>query len=358
MKKSFFVLLIFCLTAFSRIRLSAGHDKTDSYECSTLFAKYRHTQMAVVNWSGYGAYRPFLKMAEKKFVIPGLCESFVPQGITFCESLDSFMLSGYSDDGGAAHILTVDYTSGRINGEHKILKGDGSEFTGHSGGIAAYGRYVYIADGYFLYYIPVEKFSGGSDEVAIEGEIRLPCAASYISTYGGYMWAGNFYHKSFAKNYDVSVYDKYNKLYRTVIAGYRFDDSYEGAIRTDTDGIENTAVPFVAMCAPSEVQGLAFLSSGDVHLSSSYGRTVMSMQRLYEFPLKRKCDAVIKLGGKDVPVWFLNDDSMKRAVTTFPMSEGAVHRNGRVYIVFESAAKKYRDTALDPTDCVWEMKWN
>ena len=179
MRKKFFVLTFFCAVAFSRLELSAGSENAGVLECGALFGKYTHTQRGVVSWNGYGAYRPFLNLAEKRFIIPGLCESFVPQGITFCESINSFMLSGYSDDGGAAHIITIGFTSGRINGEHKILKSDGSDFTGHSGGITSYGRYVYIADGYTLYYIPVENFTGGSGKVTISGEIRLPVAASY-----------------------------------------------------------------------------------------------------------------------------------------------------------------------------------
>lgn len=356
MKKTFFALFTMFFLPFSKVEVSDNCDKREAYR-SSIFSDYDHSQKSVVNWNGYGAYRSFLKMAEKKFVVPGLSESFVPQGIAFCESMNSFMLSGYADDGGAAYIITVDYNSGRINGDYKILNTDGTDFTGHSGGIAVYGRYVYVADGYFLYYISTQKFTSGTNEIEIDGIIRLPCAASFISIYDGYLWAGNFYHRSFAKNYDVSLYDKYNRVYRSIILGYRFNSEYEGAIRLDDDKIESTAVPYVALCAPSEVQGIAFLSNGDVHLSTSYGRTVMSMQRLYDYPLKHKCDRVVKIGGRDLPVWFLNDDLLKRAITTFPMSEGVVHRDGKIYIVFESGAKKYRSNALDPTDCVWEMRW-
>ena len=356
--RKIFALILFFITVFARTEVLENDDKRQELKCATLFVKYKHTQKSVANFNGYTAYKPFIKIAERSFVIPGLDESFVPQGIAFSESINSFMISGYCDKGGAAHILTVDYSSGRINGEYKILKNDGTDFTGHCGGIAVYGRYVYIVDGNNLYYIESQKFiCKGSGKVLIDGGIKLPCAASYISVYDGYLWAGNFYHKSFAANYDISVFDKYNKLYRAAIVGYRFNNLYDGLIRTDKDTVENTAIPFVVLCAPGQVQGLAFLSNGDVHLSSSYGRNVMSMQRLYEYPLKKECDAMIKIGRKEVPAWFLNDDFLKRSVTTFPMSEGVVSRNGKIYIIFESGAKKYRDTATDATDCVWEMKW-
>lgn len=361
MKKVFFrrtVSLLVCSCLISWNAELGDSSAVEQYEaCGALWSKYTHTQRSAAQWSGYGAYRRFLSTADKKFVIPGLNEGFVPQGITFCEKENSFMISGYNACGGAAYILTVDAKSGRINGEYKIVKGDGTDFTGHSGGIASFGRYVYITDGYILYYIPSAVFTGGSKEVKIGGEIRLPAYASFISAFDGYLWAGNFYHKSLSGGYDVCACDGYGKLYRTLIAGYRFDFDCEGALRTSTFGDISTAIAYAAVFAPDEVQGIAFLGNGDMHLSCSYGREVMSQQLLYSYPLKRSCDTVVTLGKNQIPAWFLNNDSLKRSLVVPPMSEGVVARNGMVYVIFESASDKYRETALDPTDSAWEIKW-
>lgn len=298
-----------------------------------------------------------MRVAEEKFVIPGLDDGFVPQGITFCESLDSFMLSGYSSRGGAAYIITVNASSGRINGEYEIQKSDGSVFCGHSGGITAYGKNIYITDGYILYYISLHEFTSSATSVRINGEILLPSSASFISAYDGYLWAGNFYHKSLGSKYDFRASDKYGNEYRTLIVGYRFDSSEIGGIRTLKDYMTDTAEPYAAVFAPDEVQGAAFTDSGDIHLSCSYGRRIMSSQLLYKYPLKRKCDSYITICRKAVPTWFLNNDRLIDVIYSYPMSEGAVSRNGRVYVIFESASEKYIETALDPTDCVWDMDW-
>ena len=126
--RKFFALMLFFITVFARTEVLENDDKRQELKCGTLFVKYKHTQKSVANFNGYTAYKPFIKIAERSFVIPGLDESFVPQGIAFSESINSFMISGYCDKGGAAHILTVDYSSGRINGEYKILKSDGFFF--------------------------------------------------------------------------------------------------------------------------------------------------------------------------------------------------------------------------------------
>lgn len=350
------VLTALCVLA-PRVALDDSASVRTAAQTGILGAKYFHTQKSVVSWSGYSAYRAFMRCGEKSFVIPGLDEGFVPQGLTFCEVKNSFMLSGYNADGGAAYILTVNADSGRMNGEYKILKSDGTDFTGHSGGIVSFGRYVYLTDGYFLYYIPQIALSGGSKNIRIEGEIRLPVSASFITVFDGYLWAGNFYHKSYANNFDVSVKDGYGKQYRTLIAAYRLDAKKRGGIRTSDERGTREAVIYAALAAPDEVQGAAFLPNGDVHLSCSYGRGVMSSQFLYSYPLKEECDGVVSVGKRVVPLWFLNNDRIKRSLSAPPMSEGVVFKNGRSYVIFESAAQKYRDTAMDPTDCVWAVNW-
>lgn len=326
-------------------------------KCTSAWNKYKHSQKSVAHWNNYGAYRSFMYVAEEKFVIPGLEDGFVPQGITFCESLNSFMLSGYSSRGGAAYIITVNASSGRINGEYEIRKSDGSVFCGHSGGIAAYGKNIYITDGYILYYISLREFTSSASSVTINGEILLPSSASFISAYDGYLWAGNFYHKSLGSKYDFRASDGCGNEYRTLIVGYRFDGTESCGIRTLKDYMTDTAEPYVAVYAPDEVQGIAFTDFGEIHLSCSYGRRIMSSQFLYKYPLKRDCDSYITLCRKRIPAWFLNNDRLIDVIYSYPMSEGAVSRNGRVYVIFESASEKYIETALDPTDCVWSIDW-
>lgn len=332
-------------------------DKDYAETCILSKAKNKYSQKRAAPYDDYKMYNSFTSIAKKTFIIPGLNEGFVPQGLTFCESLNSFMISGYSSLTGEAYIITINAANGKMNGEYKIIKKDGNVFCGHNGGIASYGKNIYITDGYMLCCISLHDFNTSSQSVNIKDEILLPSSASYISIYDGYLWAGNFYHKSFGNKYDFSAVDKYEKEYRTVIFAYRLDNSYNCGLRTYKDTYPKMAEPYLAIYAPNEVQGLAFSENGDIHLSCSYGRYVMSSQLLYKYPPKKECTATINLGNKNIPAWFLNNDSLINAVYAQPMSEGVVIRNGKTYIIFESAAKKYVSTALNPTDCVWELKW-
>ncbi len=355
LKKSRLILCVFLLIIQISIPVKIpDSSKGESTIGVSLFSnKFVHTQKSVCGSIGGGAYRQFLDAASRGFVIPGLSENFVPQGLAFCEYLDSFMISGYSDIGGAAYIITVSAGSGRINGEYKILLPDGSDFTGHSGGIATYGRYVYITDGYLLCYVSVFDFDGASSEVRISGRVNLPTSASFVSIYDGYLWAGNFFHRTPVSRSDISATDSYGDVFRTAILGYRLDWLHSGGIRQSEGKIDNTAKPFAVIFAPDEVQGAAFAADGRVYLSCSYGRRNMSVQSLYKYPLADSAADYVSIGGRTVPAWFLNNDYLIKTVSAPPMSEGAVFRDGKMYVVFESAASKYRDTALDPTDCVW-----
>lgn len=357
LKKSRLILcvLFFIIQINIPIQIPDSSKGESAIDVSLFSNKYVHTQKSVCGGISGGAYKEFLNMSSRGFVIPGLSENFVPQGLAFCEYLDSFMISGYSDIGGAAYIITVSAKSGRINGEYKILSPDGIEFTGHSGGIAAYGRYVYITDGYVLCYVSMFDFDGASSEVKISGRVNLPASSSFVSVYDGYLWAGNFYHRTPVSRSDISASDSYGDVYRTAIFGYRLDWLHSGGIRQSEGKIDNTAKPFAVIFAPDEVQGTAFTADGRIYLSCSYGRRNMSVLSIYKYPLAYNANKYVNIDGRTIPAWFLNNDYLIKTVSAPPMSEGAVFRDGKVYVIFESAASKYRDTALDPTDCVWAI---
>lgn len=348
----------FSVVCFSKINLCDSAVRGAFFRENVFKGKYTHTQKSVSDNNSESAYSGFLRCGKKRFVIPGLDEGFVPQGISFFEKENSFLISGYNSENGNAYILSVNAATGKMNGEYRILNKDGTEYKGHSGGVVCYGKYIYLTDGYFLYYINSGAFSGGSKDVPLKGKIILPMSASFITAHDGYLWAGNFYHKSYGNKFDITARDGYNKKYHTFIVGYRFDAKEEGALRTSIENGAKKAKPYLAFAAPNEVQGIAFLSNGDVHLSCSYGRKVMSAQLLYKNPFKEPCDGEICVENREIPVWFLNNERIKRAVFAPPMSEGAVYKNGKVYVVFESAAVKYRADAVHPTDCVWTVDWS
>lgn len=49
----------------------------------------------------------------------------------------------------------------------------------------------------------------------------------------------------------------------------------------------------------------------------------------------------IELGGKEVPIYYLDKSNLVNTVTVPPMSEEIVYKDGKIYIMCESASNKY-----------------
>ena len=81
---------------------------------------------------------------------------------------------------------------------------------------------------------------------------------------------------------------------------------------------------------PSKVQGIAFKENGEVYLSTSYGRTISSRIKRY--------NSVYDMSE--------NVEAYTEEVKLPPCSEGIVYQDKKLYIIFESAGKKY----LEGTD--------
>ena len=81
-------------------------------------------------------FSEFYSMSETAFVIPGLNQAVVPQGIEYSEDTNKFYLSGYFKSGSSSVICVVDGDTGELIGEYFLKNQDGSVFAGHVGGVA------------------------------------------------------------------------------------------------------------------------------------------------------------------------------------------------------------------------------
>lgn len=99
-------------------------------------------------------------------------------------------------------------------------------------------------------------------------------------------------------------------------------------------------VPLSTYTIPTQVQGVAFSETGEIYLSSSYGRRNSSYIRKY--------DSVIAMTTK------VNEPSV--VIEMPPGSEEIDIYNDGLYVIFESAAEKYYEgtdgngTSVSPLD--------
>ena len=306
-------------------------------------------------------YKDFLSAAEKSWVIPGLAEDMVPQGIGYGEATGRVYVSAYSPSDEPSVLMAVDET-GPLQAEYHLQNSDGSAFDGHVGGVAVSDTTLYLSaktiakTHYYIAAIPLSDLQEqGCQDVRIETLIPVPISPSQLSYSDGILGVGNFYHPS--SDYNLSAGMEFTTPsadgdYGCYLLGYRLGEE-ESTRLTPAQG-QDFAVPDYVLAAPNKIQGMQ-VTNGRVVLSQSYGRRVDSALLVYDLDLDADPDTTVPVDGTQVPCWVLDSARQTARMTAMPMTEGlTLTPDGRVYVLFESGAEHYSDGA-NRTDHVWAL---
>lgn len=283
----------------------------------------------------------YYRASEKAFVIPGLDESFVPQGFHYDEEKGYFLVSGYSAKSNTpSAIYVLNAESGEIVGKALLHKEDGEVFTGHSGGIARNGDYIYIAGGsgrclyVFSYTDILAAGMGGS--VNRLGKFSLKYSdedyqgTSFVSVSGDRLIVGEYRTET-----DYSYPDSHKV---TTAAG----DEHGGLameFMLDPKGPYGiSANPTRVFSIRDYVQGI-WMEEGKIYLSTSHGLT-HSLIYAYD-ESKAVEEGTIKIIGRTLPLYSLDRVSLEATYKIAPMSEELFVKDGKLYIMCESACSKY-----------------
>lgn len=281
-------------------------------------------------------YHDFYKNAQRSFSVPGLSAGFIPQGFEYIETSKTYVVSGYMKDSTqASRIYTVD-ENGRSE-YVELLDKEGKPYTGHCGGVAINGEYVYLssdADGLAVFALS-DVLSGG--EAKQLGNFSVNDRTSFCSVVDGYLLTGAFYR---AESYETPEYH-----HVTTPAGdentaliwiYKLDENADF-------GVSPEAV--AALSVREQVQGLAVTNDGKIILSTSWG---VSSSQLFLYEIDQRVGSV-----KDVPLYYLDSANLVETVKAPPMSEELLYLDGYLYIMTESASTKYIFGNLIDARHVW-----
>ena len=295
----------------------------------------------------------FLKKAEVGFVIPGLAEGYIPQGICFDEAHDCYLISGYYEDDTPSRICLVG-ADGTLRKSVSVITPGGKLSTGHFGGIATSGDLIYIANTDNLYVLRWPALTAAEESVQAEASLQtcLP-ATSGAEVVDGVLWLTQFQENSGkAIKAAEPVYSTKggHKLYARADA-YVLDAQAPCGIR-EANIVDGTAYPDKAIAIPPEVQGMTFSPDGRLVFSCSYGRTVRSIISVYADVTQRKPDETLTMGDVLVPLYHCRLIDRKATYTAPPMlQEVCVAKDGRLCFLSEAGATKYRcGGGLDPYD--------
>lgn len=294
-------------------------------------------------------YLPFITEGP---VIPGLFQGVVPQGKAFLPEHDLIVISNYMSIERTAALTLVSMHDGKLKDVLWVYDHDGSMHRGHVGGLAATRKYLWLASGKHFYRIPLEKIINATkdQDIYLDLPLTTEVKCSFATASNGVLYIGEF--RLPGSRYPT----KPSHMYRTpdgglnhaLMAGFRLDEQ-TGSLQSDM--LESrTATPSFFISLPDKVQGAAFIKDHIV-LSKSYGRRNTSHLSVHDNPLHNKTsDSFTFENGKTIPVWHLDNLTHKKTIGAPPMTEGITNLRGKLAVLYESGADKYRWSALYPQD--------
>ena len=296
---------------------------------------------AVKSVLGIRTYSNYTELCE----IPEVENGYVPQGYCFSKACNIHFISYYHDDT-ATVISLVDGESGERIKTLPLKKANGKDFTGHAGGIAEDGQYLYIVDGKKIYRISLSIIfmTPNGESILLLEKVNTDVKCSYLNSDGIYLYAGEFYTFTADGSYDT------DKSHHMVIS--LFETSYARCnaykitdLEFKPDGDEISA-PSMIFTTPNCVQGFARMPDGTFALSISYGRNNNSALVYYKDVTVNEADFTVDYNRISVPAYHLRNSTKTKSLRQPPLLEGIDDMNGKVSGIFESCAKKYSDAAF------------
>ena len=288
----------------------------------------------------FGAFYPRFNAhaKEKEFVIPGLDETFVPQGMEYYASDDVFFVSGYMSDGSPSRIYVVDAKTGTVQ-KYVTLKAGLENYVEHAGGVATDGTKFWIVGDKKLNTIDYAdlKNAQNGDSVQIKSIIRTGNGCDFVYIYNNQLIVGEFYRDDVyetPEEHHIEVSDEEE----TEALGYIYDINH--AMPSGTSEGPKAVISF-----PDQAQGMVITKNKEgkecVVISTSYS-IPSSKIKIYSNPLSEESVKKITIGGKEIPLYELNSKNLVDVFKAPAMSEEMAVKDGKVFILFESACKKYK----------------
>ena len=360
------ILLLLCgcsSNAQPSAAVTSAAEATQAQEASDPNA-LRLTQEENVRKATYenkSAYKDFLEITEKLFLIPGLKQVLTPQGIAVCPTTGRTYISAYSVDDVPSVIMVTEADTNELVAEYHLYNADGTPLTSHVGGVAVTQTHLYVSDkldadgDYRIAAIPLSQLPAeGFHNITVTETIAMAMSPSMMNFSGGYLWVGNFYHPN--ADYVLSPNMPYTTVaddgseYGCYILGFDMAQGHERLLSA-----EAYPMPDVILAAPNRIQGMTLAGDHKVVLSQSYGRANDSTLLVYSLDLNAEADLELTLNGQSIPAYLLDGHRLTQSINSIPMSEGlCTISDGRVLVLYESGAIRYQD-GKHRTSYVWAL---
>ncbi len=297
-------------------------------------------------------FKPFLELRREGPLIPGLTNELVPQGMAYRADKDQMFISNYSNTKKAGALTIINMNNGSLEKVLFLENADGTAHTGHLGGLAVSSDRLWISSGAGIYgieFTDIDKAQNGT-AIRLPELLETETKGSFSASSEGIVWVGEFTRKngSYPASKMHQSIDREGIKHRAWLAGYLTEKITSGSF-TETN-FNTKYQPDFILSIPDEIQG-AVITEKKIFLSASYGRKNNSRLHVYTNPMNENPhQIIISPEGMKIPLWYLDGKNLLEIIIMPPMSEGLAFYKNDVAILFESAAEKYRETALFPLD--------
>ena len=286
--------------------------------------------MFAVRVVDYVAFYSFYSNAQSTMNMPGINENYVPQGFDYDEQTGKYLATGYMSDKTASRVYVFD-----DNGEGyytQLLKKNGNKYTGHTGGIAHFKDWLYITGGDGIDVFSYADVKAGKTTVKMQGDVKTHNDPAYCYIHNGYLFAGSYFYITDDVEAQEHVTTPAGNKNTAIITVFKLDE-------TKPFGIDPTLRAVIS--TKDRAQGMCFTDDGDLVLSTSSG---LSVSQLTVYDVSNVATTQGDIDGEfpiAAPWYNLEDNDVKTVISAPPMSEEIVYRDGKFYIMNESACNKY-----------------
>ena len=302
-------------------------------------------------------YSTFLKDFNESYLIPGLLEGVIPQGICYDETTGYLLISGYYEDGTfPSVIMVINESDGTFVNAYSLKTLEGKDYYGHVGGIASSKNTVYVVSDSECYTFPADELlkTVNTDYIQFHGHFKLNTKGSFACYYNETLWFGDFVEsneKALKDIHDITTLENGETFY-AYCEGYLLTDGLPRVEKTNSDS--SGYVPDYMLAIPQQVQGMAFTKTGKIIFSTSFGRKNDSKLYVFNDMLTGDSHGTKLIDGQEVEFYACSSEYFSNEIIAPPMSEGLANAPDRIYLAFESGATKYRcDGGKFPTETLF-----
>lgn len=292
-------------------------------------------------------YYPFYQDTEKVFELPEFSSEFVPQGLTYCEEADVYLISGYIYKSNESKIYVV-----KPDGGYRcvaVMRDEENVLHSHSGGICENGEYVYLAGGNGKCYVfnKSDLLDEAATEICVIGDFKTGNTSSFCYADDEYLYVGEYYYRfKYVTRFDHHLITPCGDANNAVITVFAFNANEKNGVNK---------IPEMGLSTTSRIQGMCMTDDGGLVLSAS---SIFQGSQLYYYNFEHVLDGLqgsLTVRGEEIPLYYVDSTSLIEKKEILPKAEEIFFYDGRIYMLFESACSRFQYGILLDGQYVYSM---